>query len=285
MVFITSQSVNAEIKRQQTLATDIANYQQQISTGNKLSKPSDNPQDWIQISVIGRQQSLTDAWTSNLNYGQARAAQASSSLSDINNLMASVSESLITATSQGAGSPGAEAIAQTLQNVRDSISTIMNQTDYQGTPTFDNGVSNKIPIGQGLAYEAVGTRQSLETVTTDSTTTPPTTKSIYDILDAAIAAVKAGDSAGISKAMTDAKSALDHVIVEQSQQGVRGKRLDDETTRLQTQNLNLTERLSPLADTDLTEAVTKVQSKLVTLQAAQAVFAKINQQSLFDLLK
>ncbi|MET0364188.1 MAG: flagellin, partial [Sphingobium sp.] len=40
-----------------------------------------------------------------------------------------------------------------------------------------------------------------------------------------------------------------------------------------------------LEDTDLTEAVTKVQAKLTTLQAAQAVFSKINQQSLFDLLK
>ncbi|MFT3965844.1 MAG: flagellin [Sphingobium sp.] len=285
MVFITNQSVNTEIKRQQKLAYDIANYQQQISTGIKFDKPSDNPQDWIQISYIGRQQSLNSAWTDNLTYAQSRAAQAASSLKDVNTLMSQVSEQLIQATSQGEGTPGAEAIALTLEGIRDSIKTILNQTDYQGTPTFDDTVSNKIPIGQGLAYEAVGTRQSIEQVVVDASTTPPTTKSIYDILDAAIAAVRSADSDAISTSMTESKAALDHVIVAQSQQGVRTKRLDDEVSRLSDQKLNLIERRSNLEDTDLTEAVTKVQAKLVTLQAAQAVFSKINQQSLFDLLK
>lgn len=285
MVFITNQSVSAEIKRQQKLATDIATYQQQISTGNKLDKPSDDPSSWIQISVVGRQQSLNDAYTTNLKYAQSRAQQASSSLDDIKNLMQEVNSQLVQATSQGAGTPGALAIAQTLQNVRDSISTIMNQKDYQGTPTFDSGTSNLVPIGVGLSYEAVGTKEAVETVTTDTSTTPPTTKSIYDILDAAITAVQNGDSAGITKSITDTKTALDHVIVEQSKQGVRENRLDNEVSRLSTQNLNLSERKMNLSDTDLTEAVTKVQAKLVTLQAAQAVFSKINQQSLFDLLK
>ncbi|MET0366310.1 MAG: flagellin, partial [Sphingobium sp.] len=227
MVFITNQSVNVEIKRQQKLAYDIADYQQQISTGVKFDKPSDNPQDWIQISYVGRQQSLNTAWGDNLTYAQSRAAQAASSLDDINNLMATMNEKLVLATGQGAGTPGAEAIAQTLEGIRESVRTILNQTDYQGTPTFDDTVSNKIPIGQGLAFEAVGTRQSVETVTvvTDSTTTPPTTgpKSIYDILDDAIAAVRSGDSTAISSSITESKAALDHVIVSGSQQGVRSK--------------------------------------------------------------
>ncbi|HEX8029925.1 MAG TPA: flagellin, partial [Vicinamibacterales bacterium] len=282
MVFITNQSVNVEIKRQQKLAYDIADYQQQISTGAKFDKPSDNPQDWIQISYIGRQQSLNTAWTDNLKYGQSRAAQAMSSLDDVNTLLGSVKESLIQATSQGAGTPGSEAIALTLEGVRESVRTILNQTDYQGTPTFDNMVSNTIPIGQGLAYQAVGTRQSIENITiVDNSVTPATTttKSIYDILDAAITAVRAGDTSatGISKSLTESQAALDHVIVAASQQGVRSKRLDDEVARLQNQKLNLVERRSNLEDTDLTEAVTKVQAKLTTLQAAQAVFSKVNQ--------
>lgn len=285
MVFITNQSVNAEIKRQQKLAGDIATYQQQISTGNKLDKPSDDPSSWIQISVVARQQSLNSAYQSNLNYAQSRSQQALSDMTDINNLMTQVNNALVQATSQGAESPGAQAISQTLQNVRDSIYAIMNQKNYQGTPDFDDGTSDVIPIGVGIAYEAVGTKQDIETITTDASTSPPTTKSIYAILDDAIAAVKAADPAGISKAMTDSKAALDHVIVEQSKQGVRGQRLDAETSRLTTQNLNLSERKMNLSDTDLTEAVTKVQAKLVTLQAAQAVFSKINQQSLFDMLK
>lgn len=282
MVFITNQSVNAEIKRQQKLAYDIAGYQQQISTGVKFEKPSDNPQDWIQISNIGRQQSLTGAWQDNLAYAQSRSAQAMSSLDDVGALMNEVTAKLIGATSQSKDSPGTEAIALTLEGIRASIYTILNQTDYQGTPTFDAGTTpTTIPVGQGLAFEAVGTKTSVE----DGIVTASGPKSIYNILDAAIAAVRAGDSVGISKGLEESKAALNHVIVQGTRQGVRSTRLDNEVERLSTANLQLVERRSNLEDTDLTEVVTRVQAKLVSLQAAQAAFAKINQQSLFDLLR
>ncbi len=281
MVFITNQSINAEIKRQQKLSYDIANYQQQISTGVKFDKPSDNPQSWIQISNIGRQQSLVTAWNDNLGYAQSRSAQATSSLDQVNTLMTQVKEQLILSTSQGSGSPGGEAIALTLQNIRDSIKNILSQTDYQGTPTFDDGISTTVPVGQGLAYEAVGTRQSIE----DGIVTAGGSKSIYAILDSAIAAVRNSDSAGITTSLAETTAAANHVIVENTKQGVRGVRLDNEVERLSTQKLQLTERRSALEDTDLTDVITHVQAKLTSLQAAQAAFAKINQQSLFDLLK
>jgi flagellar hook-associated protein 3 FlgL len=44
MVFITSQSLNAEILRQQNLARDIATEQTKISTGKKINQPADDPQ-------------------------------------------------------------------------------------------------------------------------------------------------------------------------------------------------------------------------------------------------
>ncbi|CAN5322521.1 N/A [soil metagenome] len=286
MVFITNQSVNAEIKRQQGLSQDIARYQQQISTGVKFDKPSDNPQDWIQISAVGKQQSLNQAWQDNLTYAQSRAAQAETSLTDVNNLITRVTELLVSATSQAANSPGSQSVALELQGVRDTIRTILNQTDYQGTPTFDDGTTNAIPIGKGLAVESVGTRQSIEDgIVIDATTTPATTKTIYQVLDDAIAAVQAGDGDQIGLSLDDARKALDHVIVAGTKQGVRAQRLDNEVVRLDDARLTLTERRSNLEDTDLTEAIAKVQAKLVSLQAAQATFAKINQQSLFSLLR
>ena len=44
------------------------------------------------------------------------------------------------------------------------------------------------------------------------------------------------------------------------------------------------ERRSGLEDTDLTETIARIQSKLLSLEAAQAAFARINRQSLFDLI-
>lgn len=280
MVFITSQSVNSEILRQQSLGKEIARLQTQISSSKKFIAPSDNPQDWLQISAIGRKQALADSWRSNITFAQSRAEQAASSLGDINNLMTRVTELLVTSTSTSANSPGAVAVAQELTGIRATINSILGQRDYQGTPTFDDSRPVGIPVGPGLTVDAVGTRQSVE----EGIVTAAGTKNIYEILDAAVAAVQGGDRTAQGVSLTETRAALDHVIIAQSQQGVRSQRLEDETDRLTDATLQLAVRRSNLEDTDLTEAIAKVQAKLTTLQAAQVAFSRINQQSLFSLI-
>lgn len=278
MVFITSQSLNAEILRQQNLARDIATEQTKISTGKKINQPADNPQDWVQISQIGRQQSINDAWASNASFANARAAAAASSLGDINTLMSKVTELLVQSTSTSQDSPGREAVAQSIEGIKQSIHDLLNQTDYQGSPIFDDTNTVNIPVGAGLAVDAVATRQSISDNVVG-------TQSLDDILQAAIDAVRNSDATALKQSLTDSRAALDHVIVAQSIQGVRQQRIDDIATRINNKKLDLTERRSGLEDTDVGEVITKLQSKLTTLEASQAAFARIGRQSLFDLLR
>jgi len=278
MVFITSQSLSAEILRQQNLARDIATEQTKISTGKKINQPADNPQDWVQISQIGRQQSINDAWASNASFANARAAAAASSLGDINTLMSKVTELLVQSTSTSQDSPGREAVAQSIEGIKQSIHDLLNQTDYQGSPIFDDNNTVNIPVGAGLAVDAVATRQSISDNVVG-------TKSLDDVLQAAIDAVRNSDAVALKQSLTDSRAALDHVIVAQSIQGVRQQRIDDIATRINNKKLDLTERRSGLEDTDVGEVITKLQSKLTTLEASQAAFARIGRQSLFDLLR
>jgi flagellar hook-associated protein 3 FlgL len=278
MVFITSQSLNAEILRQQNLARDIATEQTKISTGKKINQPADDPQAWVQISQIGRQQSINDAWTSNATFANSRAQAAASSLGDINTLMMNVTELLVQSTSTSQDSPGREAVAQSIEGIKQSIHDLLNQTDYQGSPVFDDTHTVNIPVGTGLAVDAVATRQSVSDNVVG-------TQSLEDVLQAAIDAVRTGNSASLKQSLTDSRAALDHVIVARSVQGVRQQRIDDITQRLTNKKLDLTERRSGLEDTDVGEVITKLQSKLTTLEASQAAFARIGRQSLFDLLK
>jgi flagellar hook-associated protein 3 FlgL len=278
MVFITSQSLNAEILRQQNLARDIATEQTKISTGKKINQPADDPQAWVQISQIGRQQSINDAWTSNATFANSRAQAAATSLGDVNTLMSKVTELLVQSTSTSQDSPGREAVAQSIEGIKQSIHDLLYQTDYQGSPVFDDTHTVNIPVGAGLAVDAVATRQSV----TDNVAG---TQSLDDVLQAAIDAVRSGDSTALKTSLTDSRTALDHVIVAQSIQGVRQQRIDDITQRLTNKKLDLTERRSGLEDTDVGEVITKLQSKLTTLEASQAAFARIGRQSLFDLLR
>ncbi len=277
MVFITNQSIQTEILRQQRLSREVGTEQSKISSGKKLTSPSDNPQDWVKISEVGRQQSMNVAWQSNVDYAQARAAQASSNLTEINNLLLQANDKMIQATGYGAGTTAAEAIALELEGIRASINDLLNATDYQGTPVFDVGATNSVPVGRGLAMEAVGTRESISDNAAG-------TKSLDQVFEDAITAVRSGTTADRTSSFDEMQQALDHVIVARSEQGIRGNRLDQMEQRLIDTKIVLAEQRSGLEDTDITEAAIKLQAKLTTLEAAQAAFARISQKSLFDYL-
>lgn len=280
MVAITRQTLMAEIVRQQNLARSIANDQQKISSGKKVAAPSDDAQTWVQISDISRQQSNQAAWNANVVYAKSRSEKAESNLTQLNSLFTRARELIVEAASTAEGEPGRDAIAADLEGIRKVANELLNETDFQGTPVFDDSKSILVPVARGLSVEAVGTRQSVS----DGVQVDGQTLSLDQILENAINGVKSGTQTDRDASLSQVREALDHVILAQSVQGVRASRLDDAGERLSDADLQLASQRSELEDTDLTETITKLQAKLVSLEAAQAAFARINGRTLFDLL-
>ncbi|MES2271062.1 MAG: flagellin [Pseudomonadota bacterium] len=281
MVAITAQTLADEIRRQKALSQSIMADQTAVSSGKRLTKASQDPLAWVQVSDLARQQSQQAAWSHNVSYAQSRSAKASSNLEELYNLFSRGQELMVTATTASTNDSGRAAITAELSNIRIVANELINETDFQGTPVFDVGTSTAIPVSRGINLQVVGTREQVST----GINVAGTAMSIDDILANAIAAVSTGTDAERSAALDGLRKGLDHVINQQTSQGVRGDRLDTAKDRLVEVNLTLSERRSVLEDTDLTETLASVQSKLTTLQAAQAVFAKINQQTLFDLIR
>ena len=65
---------------------------------------------------------------------------------------------------------------------------------------------------------------------------------------------------------------------------MRADRLDVIGTRLTDVDINLSERRDTLESADLTTVISNVKAQLLQLEAAQSAFARINQQTLFDLI-
>jgi flagellar hook-associated protein 3 FlgL len=281
MVAISRQTVADEIRRQQTMTQEIAKAQIAVSTGKKLSAPSDDVHSWVEISEIGKLQASYAAWTGNVSYGESRAEKAQTSLEQINTLMTRAKELLVQGVSTAAGETGRAAIVAELSSIRETLSELLNETDYQGIPVFDDTTTIKIPVGRGIQMEAVGTRQSVS----EGIDVNGAAMSLDDILANAITAVETGDETTRTTALAAIETGLDHVIGEQARQGIRSERLSAMADRVTGIALTLQERRSGLEDTDLTETISRMQQKLLTLEAAQSAFARINQQSLFDLLR
>ena len=280
MVGITNKIMLAEMRRQQKLSQSIVDGQTAISTGITLNKPSDNALAWVQVSDIGRAQAQQAAWQANVSYGTTRAATAESNLSEINNLLTRAQELVTSARNGSLNDTSRAAIVEELGTIRTTIDEMLNQTDYQGTPVFDDGQSTLVPVSRGLNLAVVGTRQEVS----EGIDVNGAPMSINDVLSASISAIQSGVDADIATSLDGVKAAQAHITVEQAKQGVRSDRLEVIGDRLTDVDIDLTERRADLESTDLQQVISRLQSQLLQLEAAQSAYARINQKTLFDLI-
>ncbi len=280
MVGITNKIMLAEMRRQQKLSQSIVDGQTAISTGITLNNPSDHALAWVQVSDIGRAQAQQAAWQANVSYGTTRAGNAEANLSEITTLLPRAQELVTSARNGSLNDTSRAAIVEEMSTIRTTIDEMLNQTDYQGTPVFDDGQSTLVPVSRGLNLAVVGTRQDVS----EGIDVGGTPMSIDAILAASISAIESGDDATIATSLDGVKAAQSHITIEQARQGVRSDRLEVIGTRLTDVDIDLTERRADLESTDLQDIISRVQSQLLQLEAAQSAYARINQQTLFDLI-
>ena len=281
MVGITNKTLIAEIRRQQQLSQGIVEGQTAISTGITLTKPSDNALAWVQVSEVGKAQAQQTAWQANVTLGSSRAANAEANLSQINTLLTRAQELVTSARNGSLNDSNRTAIVEEMKTIRTTVGSLLTQTDYQGVPVFDDTQSVLVPVSRGLNLAVVGTRQDVSQGI-DVNGTP---MSLDDILGQSLTAVQGGTDADLVAALGAIKAGQSHIVVEQAKQGVRGDRLDTISDRLTSVDLDLSERRQGLESTDLSQVISSVKSKLLQLDAAQSAFARINQQTLFDLIR
>ena len=281
MVGITTKIMLAEIRRQQQLSQSIVDGQTAISTGVTLTKPSDDALAWVQVSDIGRAQAQQSAWQTNVSYGTTRAGTADSNLEEMNNLLTRAQELVTSARNGALNDTSAAAITEELKTIRTTVGELLNQKDYQGVSVFDDGQSVLVPVSRGLNLAVVGTKQEIaENIDVDGTP-----MSLDDILGQAIDAVENRNDDDLASSLDAIMAGQDRIVVERAKQGVRGDRLEVIGKRLTDVDLNLDERRESLESADLVEVIATVKAQLLQLEAAQSAFARINQQTLFDLIR
>ena len=81
------------------------------------------------------------------------------------------------------------------------------------------------------------------------------------------------------------KNAIDTISEQRSLVASQMSKNEIQTNVLESRKMTIEKDVSALSDTDLAEMITKLQGQMTNLEAAQAAFSKIGQQSLFDYLR
>lgn len=285
MTGITGYRLTTEINRQLKLSKDIARAQSDISSGKRLQTASDDPASWARISVIKRVESNQQTWLTNVDTAAAVADQVSSVFEGLQSSFTRAGELMVNANNATNSLSDRQAIADELNGIADDIDAAAATVDSRGLALFPADTPLPIPISRVLQITATDTKANVF----DNVTTTSGVISLSQILRNAATAVVNPDDAqrkiDSAAANDTVQAAITHITALVAQHGVRAGRIDDIKNQLESSASALEEERGQLEGTDITGTVAKLQANLLSLQAAQAIFARINQSSLFDLLR
>lgn len=278
MINGTRYRIDSDIARQSGLAARIARGQSDIASRTRIQAASDDPAASARIAVLQREGGDIKTWKANADGAASTASRADSALGAIGALLDRARELMTNASSETMTDPDRAGIASELIGLSEEVESLSGETDAGGARVFPMGAALRVSMGDGLDLMAT-------TVFADAflVTGSAGTLSIATILRTAGAALGLGPGAR-AVGMADVISASEHVSAIRGEQGIRAARIDSARDRLIAIEGRGIEEREALEATDIPGTIARIQADQLTLDAAQALFAKVNRRTLFDLL-
>lgn len=269
---------------QKRLGEEILRASTDISTRKRIQAPSDDPAAAARVADIQRAQMNKAAWTQNTNAALSLSDRVDGSLETVATQMDRAKTLMLAASNATMSDTDREAIAVEIEGIAVDLAALSQEADSRGQKLFADGAALAYPVGATISVQAGATRAGIF----DAITTAAGPKDLSAILADAAAAIRLPDRTerdtanDVSLAELDAAS--DSISDARGEHGVRATRLTAIRERLADSTLIDKEERSGLEDTDIDTAVTEMKARLVALEAAQAVLAKMSKNNLFDLI-
>ena len=284
----------AALTRINSRLSDYAQTQEQLATGKRLRRPSDDPIGMnraleLRASLRARQQEGRNATD-----GKMWMDLADSKLQNVVGQLQRARE-LSVRGATFVSSNEREAIAQEIGHLRDDIVALANSR-HQGRGLF-SGFSAGDAVEKvagtwtftgdnGEINRRVGENEVITiNVTADIAFGFSAGKDVLTVLDELEAALYADDTAGIDAAIADLDGSLETVLGGLGILGARANQIETAIARNADEVITITEQLSSLEDIDIAEAVMELELQKTAYEAALAAFAQSSQTSLVDFLR
>lgn len=132
----TRQTFLNSVTNMQNSQSKLADLQNQVSTGKKLNKPSDDPVAAAQVVKLNRELAQTEKYQENIDVTQRRLELEETILNDMNNGMDRLRELTIKAGNGILSDNDRKAIATEIRGLTDYLAGLMNTQDAQGEYLF-----------------------------------------------------------------------------------------------------------------------------------------------------
>jgi flagellar hook-associated protein 3 FlgL len=277
-------------------AESLIELQRQVATGKRVGKASDDPTAAANAVNERAQLASVEQYARAADSATSRLTVIDSVLSDLVEKLTAAQAATMSARGSTKTAAQREAVAKALESIRADVLDDMN-TSFRGSYVFAGAASTTRPFVEAAGgsidpYAGSATEVSADV---DSQVVPigfdgqaiaqgGDADHVFDAFDDLVAAVRAGDDAGMQTGMDALSRAFDRTTTAQSRVGVALQTLETEQVRLQEFKLAGTTRLSKLEDADMAEVIAGMNRADAAYKAALGAAATAARVSLLDYL-
>ncbi|HBX13535.1 MAG TPA: flagellar hook-filament junction protein FlgL [Leclercia adecarboxylata] len=290
-------------------------YGEQMSTGKRVNRPSDDPIAASQAVVLSQAQSENSQYTLARSFATQRVGLEESVLGQVTTALQSAQDKIVYAGNGSLSDNDRSSIATDLQGIRDQLVNLANSTDGNGryifagyktdapafdqtTGKYDGGdtpIRQQVDSARNMQISHTGS-EVFESFTSNAAPEPDGStpeKNLFKIIDNAIAALKtpvSGDQdktdqlrLDVDKANRGLRNSLDNVLTVRADLGTKLTELDSLDTLGSDRALGQTQQMSDLIDVDWNAAISSYTMQQAALQASYKAFSDMQGMSLFQL--
>lgn len=272
--------------------------QQQLSSGSKIAKPSDDPVVAARGMFYRSSLMENDQYKRNVDEAKSWMDMTDTTMDEMGNIMKRVKE-LLVYSGDGAVSPDdLRAMASEVEELKKHMGTLANQ-QINGKYIFGGTDTNKPPYdatAKAGAGDFVSTNNSpinLEVSQNVFVTSninaqnifnyPDNANNMFTVLNNIITELKNGNTA--SQYQTAMSEQYDKLLAERASLGANVNRVELIAERLNSQEVSITGLMSKNEDADMAKVMTDLKTQESVHSAALGSGARIIQPTLLDFLR
>lgn len=282
----------------QANASRLAALQAQLSSGDQITKPSDDPAGTVRALQLRGDVKQNSQYASSASDAIAWMSTSDTAYSQVVTIAQQARTLVVQGLNTGANTGTSnDAIAAQVDGLKSSLVSLAN-SNYNGRPVFGGttaGTSaytmdasgNVTYVGDdGAVMRTVGAQNTVQVNQTGPNVfgTDGSSTNLFSVLSDISANLRSGDSTSLSADLAKMDTAIGQVSSAQATEGATYQRVQVAQTVQSNNNLTLKSQLSSIQDIDLADMAVKVTTAQTTYQASLQTTASIQQMSLLNFL-
>lgn len=306
MKISTSQLFDNSVNQMNRQQSKIAEMQAKLASGKQIVKPSDDSE---KSAVIQRLQTAIDrqsVYERSLDTAENRLASEESALMSSERILQRIRQLAVQSNTDTLSVDDKEILANEITSLREELLSLANTQDANGNYVFaGSNVQTKafdVNADGDIIYQGDKTQTSVDIsdqrrlvlnragdevfASVDRVVDGDTQDiSFFKVIDDFAQALATDDENALNLGLEEISSITEGMGASIADLGARMSTVSNQREILEDTNLRYQDLLSNAQDLDYATAVTKLSAELLSLEAAQASFAKISQLSLFNYIR